>query len=302
MGNPVDSRLGLGLVLTLFTAFFVDATAHAEDELLVDDLSRGDLAIYALTEFDGERALPLMFHFPDHVPSGQVFGIDVSHHQGRIDWAKAANQKVSFVYIKATQGSRYKDGEFARNWNSTAGLVNGKIPIIRGAYHFMSALDDAIPQAKNFSNTVGKLRKSDLPPCLDLEWDFKIDHGRVVRGDGGKPVDRWEELAPDQIAEKAAVWLQEVQGATGKKPIIYTNFHWWQARVGKAGDKLSGYKIWIADYSRKSLDAEKPQHIEGSKGVLWQLSDRGAVPGIGNSVDTNRILDKSATLESIFSN
>jgi lysozyme len=49
-----------------------------------------------------------------------VQGVDVSHHQGPIDWRALAGSGVRFAYIKATEGSDYVDPAFAANWTEAA--------------------------------------------------------------------------------------------------------------------------------------------------------------------------------------
>tara|TARA_Y100001933_G_scaffold248756_1_gene283035 strand:+ start:378 stop:620 length:243 start_codon:yes stop_codon:yes gene_type:complete len=61
----------------------------------------------------------------------RLFGIDVSHHQGAIDWAKVKAAGVHYCFMKATEGSTFKDKRFDFNWNQAK--AHG---IIRGAYHF----------------------------------------------------------------------------------------------------------------------------------------------------------------------
>lgn len=54
----------------------------------------------------------------NHIPKGSVFGIDISHHQGEIDWAKVKEwngHKINFVYIKATEGSTHLDKKYLHN-------------------------------------------------------------------------------------------------------------------------------------------------------------------------------------------
>src|SRR5690349_25115520 len=58
-------------------------------------------------------------------------GIDVSHHQGHIKWAKLPSQGVDFAYIKATEGSDHVDKRFLINWRAA-----DRAGIDRGAYHF----------------------------------------------------------------------------------------------------------------------------------------------------------------------
>src|SRR5690349_1794050 len=72
-------------------------------------------------------------------------GIDVSHHQGHIKWAKLPSQGVDFAYIKATEGSDHVDHRFSRNWHAA-----DRAGIHRGAYHFFGLCSSGEAQAANF--------------------------------------------------------------------------------------------------------------------------------------------------------
>jgi lysozyme len=250
----------------------------AERVPISDDFSRDQLALYAQTLEGGKRAYPREFHFPEHAVEGKVFGIDVSHYQGKIDWTKVAGQGVSFVYVKATQGGNAYDSSFESNWNSI-GKLRGAKPLRRGAYHFMTAMAPADEQASNYIDVVGKLDDEDLPPCIDVEWDF-------IRDKKGNRIDQWAKLKPAEIVEKIQAWLTKVEASTGKKPIIYTNASWWNARVGDSSH-LDGYKVWIADYTSKSLGREAPVTPKRLNWSFWQMTDKGTVKAAGiKSVDT----------------
>ncbi|HMO23601.1 MAG TPA: GH25 family lysozyme, partial [Candidatus Melainabacteria bacterium] len=60
-----------------------------------------------------------------------LFGIDVSRHQGTIDWGRVKAAGVNYCFIKSTEGSSWKDNKFDFNWAEAK-----KHGIIRGAYHF----------------------------------------------------------------------------------------------------------------------------------------------------------------------
>lgn len=224
------------------------------------------------------------FRFPEDARPTSLFGIDVSHHQGDIDWSKVSNQSVVFAYVKATQGSTHLDVQFASHWGS----LERQDHIFRGAYHFMSAVADPAEQAGNFLETTGEAAPGDLPPCLDLEWDFQSKNGAHVRNRNGVPIDRWARLSSDEIVRRALVWLKAVEAKTGKKPIIYTNSRWWKMRI-KDGKDLAGYRLWIADYAEESLRAEEPWVPEGFEWVFWQITDRGVLStgGVNGRVDAN---------------
>ena len=82
-----------------------------------------------------------------------LFGIDISHWQGEIDWSKpivgANNSDIDFVIVKATQGAKYIDSQFENNWKG-AQKAGKKV----GAYHFYIYDDDPEAQADIFVKTV----------------------------------------------------------------------------------------------------------------------------------------------------
>lgn len=267
---------------------------------LTDEPSREQLAHYAAI-LEGSRAIPRKFEFPKHVESGKTYGIDVSHYQGVIDWKKVAGQGVSFAYVKATQGRRSFDGRFAENWKALKALESSKQPIRRGAYHFMTAGDSPEEQAKNFIAMVGALSATDMPPCLDVEWDFRRDGKGFAKDVKGNNIDDWTSHSAAEIVRRAKVWLDLVEKGTGKRPVIYTNATWWRERVG-ADTQLASYQLWISDYSSASLKEESPRLPKGFKWALWQLTDTGRVEAAGlvKGLDTNVLASDAADLAKLF--
>ena len=90
-------------------------------------------------------------------------GIDVSHHQGRIDWKAVANERVAFAFIKATEGGDFVGQRFAENWPSAADAG-----IRRGAYQFLRQCRLGAVQAENFIRVVRKDVKA-LRQVVDVE-------------------------------------------------------------------------------------------------------------------------------------
>ena len=227
-------------------------------------------------------SLPVLFRFPTHVREDGIFGIDVSHHNEdgcncSIDWNAVANQKISFAYMKATQGAFYRDVKFDNNWK----ILAQHPTIYRGAYHFLSSAHDPIDQAKNFLAKIGPMQAKDMPPCLDIEWDMlTVD---------GQQIDAWGNLSPEAIVDRALKWLNHVETATGRIPVIYTSQAWWRNRI--KDDKAAlfhRYPIWIADYSEKGLGQEKPSVLSGEDWKIWQFTEKGVLEqGIPGHVDAN---------------
>lgn len=190
---------------------------------------------------------------PEGFPS---FGIDVSHHQGDIDWEKLFVKErydtiIHFVYCKATEGADYVDSQWAQNRS-----ILQKLQIPNGAYHFFSPKTAPRPQATHFLN-YWKKSDLDLPPVLDVESEGFTDS--------------------DLIA-KMKIWLLEVEKQTGMRPIIYTSLNFFET---KFFHEFKDYKFWIAAYSRK------PDCIDDSRIIHWQFSESGVLPGIDEKVDFN---------------
>ena len=184
--------------------------------------------------------------------SNDVQGIDVSHYQGAVDWQQVAQAGKAFAFAKATDGITYVDPQFAANWSGiqAAGLV-------RGAYHFFEPNDDATQQAQHFLATV-QLASGDLAPVLDVETT------------GG--------VSDSQIWSGVTTWLQVVEEATGRQPILYTAPGFWDSHSPDL--TLTRYPLWLADY------ATQPTLPNGwTSRLFWQYSQSGTVAGVTGAVD-----------------
>jgi lysozyme len=297
MGKLRTIRLAVFVVLIVATG----AAEQGKRKPLQNEPSRDDLAEYAALLDTHTKAYPRRFTFPKDVRVDKVFGIDVSHYQGNIVWEKVSNQGIRFVYMKATQGEQFYDPTFERNWGEVAKIEVKDPSLHRGAYHFMTADGSADLQAQNFVSTVGSLKANDLPPCLDLEWDWQTKNGRYVRDKQGHKIDGWANLKSPVIVERVSKWLQIVERETGKKPIIYTVSSWWTKRIGR-DSPLSGYVFWIADYTSKSLGKEDPKVPERLSWSFWQLTNQGVLSkgGISNPVDTTVFYGDAEDLDKRF--
>ena len=193
-------------------------------------------------------------------PEGyEIHGIDVSHHQGRIDWRKLKDQglidkfPVRFVMIKATEGASRIDENFKENFHEAR--ENG---FTRDAYHFYSVYSPAKKQAEFFIKNV-KLENGDLPPVLDVEH---------------KPNHQTDEEFVASVRE----WLDIVEDYYGVKPIIYT---YYKFKLRYLNDSIfDSYPYWIAHYYVDEVEYEGPWKF-------WQHTDAGRLPGIKGHVDFN---------------
>ncbi|MGE5645050.1 MAG: glycoside hydrolase family 25 protein [Acidobacteriota bacterium] len=196
-------------------------------------------------------------------------GIDVSHHNGVIDWSAAAKAGIAFAYAKATEGATFTDKRFAANWKAIreAGLA-------RGAYHFFHPATAVAKQVEHFVATVGELEPDDLPPMLDLEETSAT-----------KTKDEWRRIERAQRVPLALEWLERVEEKLGRRPLVYTRRGFVQDTLGAPG-RLCGYQVWIAHYTK----AAKPSVPPGwAKWTLWQYTDAGSLAGIKCKLDMNRL-------------
>ncbi|PZT54118.1 glycoside hydrolase family 25 protein [Paenibacillus silvae] len=202
---------------------------------------------------------------------GNAQGIDVSHHNGNIDFKKVVADGISFVFIKATQGKSFRSTKFLQFVKDAkaAGLLIG-------AYHYVDdsagSVDAAKAEAQNFYRAIqdaGGIGVFDLPPVMDYESNKK-GYSKAT------------------INTVAKTFLEEIHKLTGVKPLVYT----YPAFIGNFSG-LSGYPLWIARYSTLTpVDAsgwtrwEFWQYSDGSAGAYLPRGNR-KVDGISGAVDLN---------------
>jgi lysozyme len=183
-----------------------------------------------------------------------ITGIDVSRHSGIIDWNKIRNQKVNFVYIKATEGEDYLDPNYVTNITA-AHKSNLKV----GEYHFFRFNKPGKTQAINFlfhtRNFTGK-----LTPVLDVEeW-------------GNMPVIKSE----TEIRKEIDDFLTTVENALGCKMIIYTNVNSYNRFI--KGHFIDN-PIWICSFNKYRILPDN------RKWLFWQHAHNGKIAGIKGFVD-----------------
>ncbi|MCI6672247.1 MAG: glycoside hydrolase family 25 protein [Prevotella sp.] len=195
---------------------------------------------------------------PDYPKGYEIHGIDISHHQGEINWNRLKNAMVEqspirFVFMKATEGDGHVDKKFKENFENVkeAGLI-------RGVYHFWSNQSSPRRQAYFFL-AMSPLSPGDLPPVLDVEI---------------KPTD----ISIEEFQQNLLTWLHIVEDRYHVKPIIYTYYKFKDEYLSDA--RFDDYPYWIAHYYVKNMEY---------KGYwsFWQHTDAGKLPGIAGYVDLN---------------
>ena len=196
-------------------------------------------------------------------------GIDVSHNNGVIDWAKVAKNptKVDFAFIKASEGIGYTDPSFIINANEAR--KNG---IKTGYYHFASLnttddVADAKAEVNYFLSVIKKAPVSDLPLILDLETNkVALDKAHVL--------------------EWINTFFNEMKKAGQNNLALYSYTPFLDSNLPPK-HSLGTIRLWLAAY----VNAPAPQLPKGwTEYWIWQYSSKGTVAGIKGNVDLNKTI------------
>jgi len=192
---------------------------------------------------------------------GEIYGIDVSHHQGKIEWGKVKkwkNKKLDFVYIKATEGATYIDETYKTNIKEAK-----ENDFLVGSYHYFRTTSSIENQFQNFIKTIDK-SEQDLIPLIDVEektnWTNKEFH------------------------KNFKAFLNMVENYFGQKPMIYTVNSFYNLNLS---GKYKEYHFLIGRYGENA-----PNMRDKTSWTVWQFSETGKVEGIPMDVDIDVINDK----------
>lgn len=187
-----------------------------------------------------------------------VKGIDLSHHNPIINWQIAAEENITFAYIKATEGSTHEDRNYPYNYD-----LASKTNVHVGSYHFYSFGVSGKEQAKHFIR-VAKCKSGDMIPAIDIEHS------------AANPYSKDKDYIANVISE-LKILANELYEHYGVNPVIYTNRDCYKLYIdGNFPDNL----IWMSD-----LDGEPSEKIENWR--IWQFTHKGKFPGVKDNVDLN---------------
>lgn len=183
--------------------------------------------------------------------AGEEYGIDVSSHQGAIDWESVRRDDIDFSYIKATEGGDFVDARFHENWSDSrrAGLEHG-------AYHFFTLCAPGGVQASNFLGTAPPDSEA-LPPAVDLE---------LAGNCSTRP-------STARVYRELGIFLDRVESAWSEELILYVGQDWeakypTRSRVGRP--------LWLRRFLLRPASDDW---------TIWQLHGYAQVDGIDGPVD-----------------
>ncbi len=203
-----------------------------------------------------------------YLKDGEVIshkGIDVSKHQGDIDWSLVAQDGVEYAFIRVGYrgygtGKMMEDEFFEDNIKEA--IANG---IKVGVYYYSQAIteEEVLEEAAFVLEKIAPY-KIECPVVFDVE--------RVTDAKGG----RMNEITVEERTHFASVFCQAIQNA-GYRPMIYHNTEMGIMMLDLAA--LEAYDKWFAAYSDKFY---YPYEYK-----LWQYSQKGKIQGITGDVDLN---------------
>lgn len=229
--------------IALAASILSPAAVHAREDL------ENHAAGSQIAKHEGTAGMLLS---PPELAAGRVDGIDVSSHQGNVDWGHWWRSGKRFAYVKATEGTGYKNPYFTQQYNGSASTG-----MIRGSYHFaLPNKSDGATQARFFVANGGGWSRDGrtLPGTLDIEYNpygetcYNMSHAAMVG---------WIRSFSDTY-----------HSLTGRWPVIYTSAQWWDRCTGRTGDFSSTNPLWLARYAASvgPMPHRWPFH------TIWQYS------------------------------
>jgi len=205
------------------------------------------------------------FAYPD-IQSFPVRGIDVSHHQGTIDWKRIAGQNIRFVYLKASEGGDWQDASFTGHLEDAhrAGLAVG-------AYHYFTLCAPGPMQARNFIAAAPAVAHLNLPPAIDLEY---------VGNCGTRP-------GQGRLARELKAFIAIIKRHYGKTPIIYSTRTFFEDYLDK-DPAFRAYPLWV-----RNLYGEAGWS-RGRTVMFRQFANHARLDGIKGSVDLDLYIGSKA--------
>lgn len=191
------------------------------------------------------------------------FGIDVSHHQGYIDWKKVKSEGVEFAFLRIGYRGYGKEGKLREDTEFINNIKNAQAEGIDiGVYFFAQAVNEE--EAREEAEFV-----LDMLEGYELQLPVVYDPESILDADA-----RTDDVSGVQFTKNTIVFCEMIRNA-GYEPMIYSNMLWEAYEFDL--EKLSAYPIWYADYEPVP---QTPYHFE-----FWQYSNTGSINGISGNVD-----------------
>lgn len=209
-------------------------------------------------------------HQDRFVSSGIQQGIDVSYHNGTLDWSTIKAAGVDFAILRAayrgygTEGTLVRDAKFAEYMQ---GAMSQGIPV--GAYIYSQAITTAeAVQEANYILNIVRGYSLDLPIVFDYEF-AGVKSGRLDSAwSSGK-------LNKSKMTDIALAFCDTIKNA-GYDAMVYANKTFLSKNLDHEVIENAGYDVWLAHYTTNT-------NYTGDY-KIWQYTSSGKIPGIANKV------------------
>ncbi|WP_368139613.1 GH25 family lysozyme [Collinsella aerofaciens] len=254
------SALSVLIVLAPISVFVFPSNAEAARSLVENSWRYEDGQLVAEDASSDEDGIALLSM--DILPDGATAqGIDVSEHQGRIDWNAVKASGIDFAILRVGFGAPSWGGRVDYQFNRNISECE-RLGIPYGVYIYSYAFDNqqAADEASMVINCLSG-HNPRLPVYYDLEDNSIIANGRQTG-----------------IASRAQVFCNRISAA-GYEPGIYANLNWFNNILTDSVFKSSSWDHWIAQYNSQC-------DYTGNYS-FWQYKSNGKIPGINGNVDMN---------------
>lgn len=183
-------------------------------------------------------------------------GIDVSKHQGQINWQAVKASGIAFAIIRAGYGhyDTQKDEKFETNYKNAKAAG---VPVGAYLYSYAKSVEDAKAEAKVFLNWLSG-KQFEMPVVYDVEEKTQSAKGKQF------------------VSDIIRAFCETIENA-GYYVAVYANKNWYENYIDD--DCKKKYDCWLAQW------ADKPTY-NGNIGI-WQYTSDGSVNGISGRVDMN---------------
>ena len=256
-------RLALGVIDSLFYRPTPEPVV-SEEPVYVDPVYTHDYS------FDTYEVIDQYLRYRSDTYTSQT-GLDLSSHQGDINWQKVKDTGIDFVVIRVgyrgyETGLINEDQRF-REYIQAAENYGFNV----GVYFFSQAVntEEAAEEAEYVLSMIKDYRIS-MPIAYDMEQ--ASDHDRI------------KDLTKEERTQAALAFAKTIKEA-GYTPIVYGSSSWLENEISME-DIQDTCGFWVASYTKKKLPMMHQYEI-------WQYSNKGRVPGISVDVDLNIYMKKN---------
>lgn len=244
-----------------------------ENQLLVNDIYEGERLVpkfdMDLNQYDRDKFVESNGYIR-YEDGKSVLGVDVSEHQGTIDWQAVKNAGMDFVILRVgyrgmTEGLLNVDATFEQNYQ---GAVDAGLKV--GVYFFSQAITEKEAQ-QEADFVLETLNGRELSYPVVFDWETPIPSEELPAEDL-----RAYNMSGEEVTSFAKAFCQRIE-KKGYTACVYTNKH--MAYNSFNLEELKEYALWYAEY--------QPAPSLYYDFRIWQYSASGTIPGIEGNVDLN---------------